>query len=70
MGSIFYGHNVVGGVVYCTNDIYGGRTHSACRYRWHKRLWRIKMFKLHGVLGSIFYKHNVVGGYKYFFAQK
>lgn len=24
MGSIFHGYNVVGGVVYCTNDIYGG----------------------------------------------
>lgn len=23
---IFYWHNVVGGVVYCTNDIYGGAT--------------------------------------------
>ena len=29
---IFYRHNVVGGSVNCTNDIYGGRTHSACRY--------------------------------------
>lgn len=41
LGEILYRHNVVGGVVNCTNDIYGGRTHSACRYRWHKRLWRI-----------------------------
>ena len=32
MVKIFYRHIVVGGVVNCTNDIYGGRTHSACRY--------------------------------------
>ena len=31
-GDILYRHNVVGGVVYCTHMIYGGRTHSACRY--------------------------------------
>ena len=31
-GEIFYGHSVVCRVVYCTHMIYGGRTHSACRY--------------------------------------
>ena len=31
-GVILYRHNVVGGGVNCTNDIYGGRTRSACRY--------------------------------------
>ena len=32
LGSIFYKHNVVGGVVYCTNDIYGGGIHRTRRY--------------------------------------
>ena len=32
VGVILYRHNVVGGGVNCTNDIYGGRTHSAYRY--------------------------------------
>ena len=29
---ILFKHSVVDGGVNCTNDIYGGRTHSACRY--------------------------------------
>ena len=31
-GSIFYAHTVVGGVVNCIDDKYGGGTHSARRY--------------------------------------
>ena len=32
-GDILFKHNVVGGVVYCTNDIYGGGIHRTRRYR-------------------------------------
>ena len=32
-GFIFYKHNVVGGGVNCTNDIYGGGIHRTRRYR-------------------------------------
>ena len=31
-GDILYRYNVVDGDVNYLNDIYGGRTHSACRY--------------------------------------
>ena len=53
-GSIFYRHNVVGGVVNLIDDIYGARTHSASRYNAYTRIYNFSNKKSPVLFGDFF----------------
>ena len=63
-GSIFYRHNVVGGVVYCRHDIYGGGIHRTRRYSGVYRCIRLNKLSsqkkfIDYIFGDIFYEHTI-----------
>ena len=67
LGSKFYWHSVVGGVVNCTGVIYGARIHRTVALRRDCECMKLENISAPEYLeviffGSIFYWHNVVGG--------
>ena len=56
---IFYAHTVVGGVVNCIEDIYGGGTHTVPAVTfWETHRAKMGARNDKGMMGDIFYEHT------------